>query len=408
MKILVLNSGSSSVKYKFFEADEEKVLASGIVEKIPSEKTPGNMGRIKYKTDDGDYTRDVEVADHTDAIKIVIDALSDKDNMGVIADKADVSAVGHRLVHGAEEFVSSVLIDDKVIEKVKECFKFAPLHNPPNLKGVLACKEIFGDVPMVGVFDTAFHHGMPAHAYLYGLPYEFYEKFRIRRYGFHGTSHGFVTEQIKELTEKPNKDSLRLITCHLGNGSSIAAVKAGKSLDTSMGFTPLEGVMMGTRSGDMDPAIPLMLQREDFGGPRTHQEVDTLLNKKSGLLGISGSSNDFRELHDSRDAGDERADLAVRMFSYKVRKYVGAYMAVLGGVDCIVFTAGVGENDDIVRELVCENMEDMGILFDKEKNVGKKRKPELLTKPGSKVEVWVIPTDEELVIARDTKRIVNG
>jgi len=409
MKILVLNSGSSSVKYKFFDIDgAERVLAQGIVEKIPSEKKPGNIGRLKYKTDQGDYGRDVEVADHTDAIRLVIEALSDKDNMGVIDRKEDVNAVGHRLVHGAEAFVESVRIDEKVIDKVRDCFKFAPLHNPPNLKGVLACRDIFGDIPMVGVFDTAFHHCMQPHAFLYGLPYEFYEKYRIRRYGFHGTSHYFVSEQVKKLTSKPNRDSLRVITCHLGNGSSIAAVRAGKSLDTSMGFTPLEGVMMGTRSGDMDPAIPLMLQTEEFGGPRDHKDVDTLLNKKSGLQGISGSSNDFRELHDARDAGDSRADLAIRMYAYRVRKYVGAYMAVLGGLDCLVFTAGVGENDDIVRELVCDGLDDLGIAFDKEKNVGKKRTAELVSKPGSKVDVWVIPTDEELVIARDTQRIVAG
>ena len=407
MKILVLNSGSSSVKYKFFAAEQEKVLASGIVEKIPSESDPENLGCLKYKTAAGDYSKEVKVADHTDAIRIVIEALSDKDNMGVIDDKSDVTAVGHRLVHGAEEFVESVLINDRVIDKVRECFKFAPLHNPPNLKGVEACRKIFGDIPMVGVFDTAFHQQMPAHAYLYGLPYEMYEEYRIRRYGFHGTSHYFVSERVKELTKKSKLDSLRVITCHLGNGSSIAAIRGGKSIDTSMGFTPLEGVAMGTRSGDLDPAIPLMLQSEDFGGPREPGEVDTLLNKKSGLLGISGSSNDFRELHDARADGDERAELAVKLFSYKVRKYVGSYMAVLGGLDCLVFTAGVGENDEDVRELVCSDMEDLGIILDKEKNLGKKRKAELLSTPESKIEVWVIPTDEELVIARDTKKIVS-
>jgi acetate kinase len=407
MQILVLNCGSSSVKFKFFDGNNEKVLASGIVEKIPSEIDETNIGVLNYKTDEGKYKKDLKVADHTDAIQLVIDALTDMDNLGVIKDKSDVNAVGHRLVHGAEEFTSSVLIDDNVVAKVTECIKFAPLHNPPNIKGINAARKIFGDIPMVGVFDTAFHTTMPDEAYLYALPYEFYEEHRIRRYGFHGTSHYYVSEQVKELTSKKNKDDLRVISCHLGNGSSIAAIRGGKSMDTSMGFTPLEGVMMGTRCGDLDPAIPLLLQREDFGGPRTHQEVDTLMNKQSGLLGISGVSNDFREIHDGRDEGHKRCDIAIRLYSYKVRKYIGAYMAALGGADCIVFTAGAGENDDIVRELICQDLQDMGIDLDTEKNVGKKREAELLSKPSSKVEIWVIPTDEELVIVRDTKRIVS-
>ena len=409
MKILVLNCGSSSVKFKFFDGGNESVLASGIVEKIPSEVNSDNVGVLKYKADSGDYTKNPVVADHTDAIRLVIDALTDLDNHGVINDKSEVTAVGHRLVHGAEEFTSSVLIDDAVVQKIEDGIKYAPLHNPPNIKGINAARKIFGDIPMVGVFDTAFHQGMPPKAYLYALPYEFYEQHRIRRYGFHGTSHFYVSEQVKELTSKPNKDDLRVITCHLGNGSSIAAIRGGKSLDTSMGFTPLEGVMMGTRCGDMDPAIPLLLQGEDFGGPpRTAQEVDTLLNKKSGLQGISGVSNDFREIHDQRDIGHERADVAIELYCYRVRKYIGAYMAALGGVDCIVFTAGAGENDDIVRELVCKDLGDMGIVMDIEKNVGKKRKAELLSKAESKVEIWVIPTDEELVIARDTKKIIEA
>jgi acetate kinase len=315
--------------------------------------------------------------------------------------------VGHRVVHGAEQFVESVLITDQVVDKVRECVKFAPLHNPPNLKGILACRDIFGDVPMVGVFDTAFHHQMPKVAFMYGLPYEYYEKFRIRRYGFHGTSHYYVSERVKELTSRKNKNDLRVITCHLGNGSSIAAVRAGVSVDTSMGFTPLEGVMMGTRCGDVDPAVPLLLEGADFGGPRSSKDVDALLNKKAGLQGISGVSNDFRELHDAVAKGHERADLAVKMYAYRVKKYVGTYMAVLGGLDCLVFTAGVGENDDVVRALVCENLEGLGIELDRDKNVGRKKQAELLSKPTSKVEVWVVPTNEELVIARDTRRIAG-
>ncbi len=401
MKILVLNCGSSSVKFKFFEMEGEQVLASGIVEKIGSDS-----GILKYKSRSGEYKDEIRAANHTEAIGIVIRALTDKDRFGVIENKSEVDAVGHRLVHGAEEFISSVLIDDKVVEKVEECCKFAPLHNPPNLKGVLAARELFGDIPMVGVFDTAFHQTMPEVAYMYGLPYEYYEKHRIRRYGFHGTSHYYVSRELLRYTSKEPKDDLKVITCHLGNGSSIAALRGGKSMDTSMGFTPLEGLMMGTRSGDIDPAIPLLLQREEFGG-LSAAEVDTLLNKKSGLKGISSISNDMRDLHDATTEGDEKAKLAVDMYCYRVKKYIGAYMAVLGGLDCLVFTAGIGENDDIVRERVCIGLEGLGIVLDKEKNVGRKSKVELLSRPESKVEIWVIPTDEELVIARDTRRIVE-
>ncbi len=395
--ILVINAGSSSLKYQLINIEDESVIAKGLCERI------GISGsKLIYKpAGKGDHEFQKDMKDHTDAVSMVLDALVDPE-IGVIKSMDEIAAVGHRLVHGGEKFTGSALITDEMIATVEELTELAPLHNPANLMGVRACKALMQDTPMVGVFDTAFHQTMPKEAFLYGLPYEAYTDLMIRRYGFHGTSHLYVSGRAIEKLGKPAEDT-KIITCHLGNGSSITAVKGGKSVDTSMGFTPLEGVPMGTRCGDMDPAIvTYLMEKLDLDIPG----VNAYMNKKSGVKGISGVSSDFRDLREAADAGNDRADIALVTFAYKVKRYIGAYAASMNGVDAIVFTAGIGENDRGVRELVLKDMDYLGIDMDFEYNKTCPRGEEVeLTKPGSKVKVFVIPTDEEMVIARDTARI---
>lgn len=403
MKVLVVNAGSSSLKYQLMETNTGDVIAKGICERIGQDaskttyKPTGKEPRVFNDT----------LKDHTAAIKLVLNALIDAE-IGVIKSMKEIDAVGHRIVHGGEKFKTSALIDDHFIEAVEKLNELAPLHNPANLMGVRACKAVMPNVPMVGVFDTAFHQSMPPTAFMYGLPYEAYSELLVRRYGFHGTSHYFVSQKaIEKLTALGIKsEDSKVITCHLGNGSSIAAVMGGKSIDTSMGFTPLEGVPMGTRSGSIDPAIVFYLMDKLN---MDCNEVSAYLNKKSGMQGISGLSSDFRDLDDASMAGNERAKLAVDMFAYAVKKYVGAYAAAMNGVDAIVFTAGVGEHDGAVREKVLQGLDYLGVDVDVEfnRNFPRGAEAELSTK-ASKVKVYVIPTDEELVIARDTAAIVGS
>ncbi len=399
MDILVLNSGSSSIKFQVISMPDEKVIAKGIVERIGLEEP-----FLKYKKGEGDYikfTRSDKI-DHKVALKWVLDTLTD-DNYGVMKDLSAIGAVGHRVVHGGEAFSGSVLITDEVIKALEDNIELAPLHNPANLMGIYACKELMPGTPMVGVFDTAFHQTMPKHAYLYALPIELYEKYKVRRYGFHGTSHRYVSQKAAELVGRPIEE-LKIITVHVGNGASVAAVKHGKSVDTSMGFTPLEGLVMGTRCGDIDPALPIWLMRK-FN--MTADEVDKYLNKKSGILGLMGGKTyDMREVEDGYLAGDKEATLAFEIYAYRIKKYIGAYAAAMGGLDVLVFTAGVGENSPPLRELVCRDLEFLGIKVDKERN--NVRGTALISTDDPKVKVFSIATNEELVIARDTYQIVSG
>jgi acetate kinase len=397
MKVLVLNSGSSSIKYQFIETTTHQVLAKGQVERIGMDDAVLSHVRI-----DGDTVKfSAEILDHNIAIEYVVAILLSK-NHGVIKDKSEIEAVGHRVVHGGETFSGSVLITDEVIEKIRENIELAPLHNPHNLRGIMACKRLLPDTPQVAVFDTAFHQKMPEYAFIYGLPYELYKKYKIRRYGFHGTSHRYVSKRASEILGVPI-EKLRIITAHLGNGCSMAAVKYGVSVDTTMGFTPLEGLLMGTRSGDIDPAIVLYIMGKEG---LTMAEVNALLNKHSGLVGISGVSSDMREIIREMKNGNMRAKLAFDVFCYRVKKYIGAYAAVMGGVDAIVFTAGIGENSPDVRKSVCEGLEFLGIKIDDEKNNSPERE-KIITTDDSPVKVLVIPTNEELVIALDTAEIVS-
>jgi acetate kinase len=397
MKVLVLNSGSSSIKYQFIETTTHQVLAKGQVERIGMDDAVLSHVRI-----DGDTVKfSAEILDHNIAIEYVVAILLSK-NHGVIKDKSEIEAVGHRVVHGGETFSDSVLITDEVIEKIRENIELAPLHNPHNLRGIMACKRLLPDTPQVAVFDTAFHQKMPEYAFIYGLPYELYKKYKIRRYGFHGTSHRYVSKRASEILGVPI-EKLRIITAHLGNGCSMAAVKYGVSVDTTMGFTPLEGLLMGTRSGDIDPAIVLYIMGKEG---LTMAEVNALLNKHSGLVGISGVSSDMREIIREMKNGNMRAKLAFDVFCYRVKKYIGAYAAVMGGVDAIVFTAGIGENSPDVRKSVCEGLEFLGIKIDDEKNNSPERE-KIITTDDSPVKVLVIPTNEELVIALDTAEIVS-
>jgi len=396
MKVLVLNCGSSSIKYQLLDMDTETVLAIGKVERV------GMDDAIFEYQAKGEKIKEVtSILDHTTGVKRVLAALADPEH-GVISDPKEIAAVGHRVVHGAEDFTGSVIITDEVKRTLRELFDIAPLHNPPNLTGILAAEAALPDAVQVGVFDTAFHATMPPVAYLYAIPYVMYTRHRIRRYGFHGTSHKYVSQQAaKFLAKEP--EELKIITCHLGNGSSIAAVKHGKSVDTSMGFTPLEGLVMGTRSGDLDPGvIKQIMAKEDL----TIQEVDSMLNKHSGMLGVSGVSGDMRQIEEEMAKGNERAKIAWGMFEYRVRKYIGAYAAAMDGVDVIVFTGGIGENDAMLREAVCKNLTFLGITFDPEGNKGKGERR--ISGPDSKVEVLVIPTNEELMIAREAKALVAG
>jgi acetate kinase len=395
VKVLVVNCGSSSLKYQLFDMTDESVLAKGLVERIGIEGSilnhqPAGKAKVPITAD---------IKDHTIAIKMVLEALVDPEH-GVVANINEINAIGHRVVHGAEKFSDSVLITPAVMAALEEFVELAPLHNPPNISGINACAESLPNVPQVGVFDTAFHQTMPPYAFLYGLPYEAYKKYGVRRYGFHGTSHKFVSQRASEMMSN-HMTSLRIITCHLGNGASIAAVKNGKSIDTSMGFTPLQGLVMGTRCGDIDPAIPAFLMRK-VG--MTTDEIDNYLNKKSGVLGLSGLSSDFRDLEEAADKGNERAQLAIDVFAYTVRKYIGSYVAAMGGVDAIVFTAGLGENSPRMRDQICNGLEFLGTRIDPAKNALRGKELEISVE-GSKVKIFVIPTNEELMIARDTKTI---
>ena len=395
MNVLVINCGSSSLKFQLINSDTEEVLAKGLCERI------GIDGKLTYQPAGGEKTKeDKAMPTHTEAIQFVIDALTDSER-GVVKHLDEIDAVGHRLVHGGEKFACSVVITEEVLEAMEECNDLAPLHNPANLIGVRACQKIMPNVPMVGVFDTAFHQTMPEKAYIYGLPYEYYEKYKVRRYGFHGTSHSFVSKRTAELLGKPIEDT-KIVVCHLGNGSSISAVLGGKSVDTSMGLTPLEGLVMGTRSGDIDPAIlEFIAKKEDLD----IEGLMNVLNKKSGVQGISGLTSDFRELNDAMDKGDKRGKLALDVFCYRVAKYVGSYVAAMNGVDAIVFTAGIGENDSYVREQVISYFGYLGVKFNAAANNVRGEETELTT-PDSKVKVFIVPTNEELAIARETVALV--
>ncbi|MPM26001.1 Acetate kinase [bioreactor metagenome] len=395
--ILVINAGSSSLKYQLIDIDEEKIIAKGICERIGIAKSV-----LCYKPENGEqFEAEKPMKTHEDAIKLVLDVLTDK-KIGVIEDMSCISAVGHRVLHGGEKYSAPVLIDDQVLEAIEECIPLGPLHNPANLMGIRGCMAAMPGVPMVAVFDTAWGQTMPKKAYMYALPYEAYTEHKVRRYGFHGTSHRYVSGRaIKKLEALGmKKEDTRVITCHLGNGSSLSAVKGGKCVDTSMGLTPLEGVPMGTRCGSIDPAImPYLMGRTGMSA----QEMDTYMNKKSGMLGLSGVSSDFRDLAAATKAGNERAALARELFCYKVKQYIGAYAASLGGVDAIVLTAGVGENDPFIREMILEGLEYLGMDMDYDYNKSCPRGKEVeISKPTSKVHVYVIPTDEEMTIAHDT------
>ena len=398
MNILVINCGSSSLKFQLIDAVTEKLIAKGLCERIGIEGSqlvyqPAGQDKIKTVT---------PMEDHTKAIKLVLEALTDKEN-GVVKDLSEIGAVGHRIVHGGEKFAASTLINEEVITAITECNELAPLHNPANLIGIAACKELMPDTPMVAVFDTAFHQTMPQEAYLYGIPYEYYEKYKIRRYGFHGTSHSYVSKKAAEVLGQKYED-LKLIVCHLGNGASVSAVQNGKCIDTSMGLTPLEGLIMGTRSGDIDPAIIEFLAHKEG---KSIDEIMTILNKKSGVLGLSDNfSSDFRDLEDAYLEGQEASVRTMEAFAYRVAKYIGAYVAAMNGVDGICFTAGLGENSPLVRNLICKRLGYLGITLDEEQN-GKRGKDLVITTPDSKTKVLVIPTNEELAIARETYAIVK-
>jgi acetate kinase len=398
LKILVVNCGSSSVKYQFIDMNGEKVLCKGLAERIGIEG-----GRLVHRVNNDKHVIERNMKDHEEALKLVLDVLVDPE-IGVIKDLSEIDAVGHRVVHGAERFASSVLIDEEVMKALEENVHLAPLHNPPNILGIKAVQKLLPKVPNVGVFDTAFHQSMPKKAYLYALPYELYEKHRIRRYGFHGTSHRYVSRRAAEILGRDYYD-FKVITCHLGNGASIAAVRHGKSVDTSMGFTPLEGLVMGTRCGDIDPAIVIYLQ-QNLG--MSVEKVYDLLNKKSGMLGLTNNlSSDMRDIEDAAHSGNEIAQLALDIYVYRIAKYIGAYAAAMNGVDAIVFTAGVGENSPYVREKVCEYLGFLGVKIDRQLN-DVKGLERIISTPDSKVAVLIVPTNEELVIARDTKYIVEN
>lgn len=398
MKILVLNCGSSSIKYQLFDMVSGTVLAKGIVEKI------GLKGSfLKNERFDGDKVKlEGEILDHQTGIEYLLGLMVSK-KRGVIKSLNEIDAVGHRLVHGGERFQGSCFLDDETIKGVEDCSDLAPLHNPANLKGIYAMKTVLPNVPQVGVFDTSFHQTMPDYTFMYALPYSLYKKYGIRRYGFHGTSHSYVSKRACEILKK-EYSSLKIITCHLGNGASITAIKDGKSLDTSMGLTPVEGLIMGTRSGDVDAgALTLIMEKEEID----YASLNTLLNKHSGMLGISGISSDMREVESAAEEGDERAILSLKMYEYRVKKYIGAYAAAMGGVDLLVFTGGIGENASETRENICKDFEYMGLEFDKDINSGVRSKELVISKKESRVIVMVIPTNEEFVIASETQEIVD-
>uniref|UniRef100_A0A7V3YM27 Acetate kinase n=1 Tax=Candidatus Caldatribacterium californiense TaxID=1454726 RepID=A0A7V3YM27_9BACT len=399
MNILVVNCGSSTVKYQLFRMEDEdryEVVARGIVERI------GISGsRLEHRSALDTFVEERPVPNHRVALELVIAALTSGETR-VLSGVGEIDAVGHRVVHGGEKFTGSVLITDEVLEAIRACADLAPLHNPPNILGIEACQELIPGVPQVAVFDTAFHGTLPEYAYIYAIPYEYYEKYRIRRYGFHGTSHRYVAERAAKMMGRPLEE-LRLITCHMGSGVSFTAILHGKSIDTSMGFTPLEGLVMGTRCGDIDPAIVFFLMEKEG---LSAKEVEEILNKKSGVLGISGISSDTRDIEDAAPH-NHRARLTLDIIAYRAKKYIGAYHAILGGLDGLVFTAGIGENSPYIRKSICSGLEHLGILIDDERNTVR-RKEALISRDDSRVQVMVIPTNEELVIARDTWRIARG
>ena len=397
MKVLVLNCGSSSLKYQLIDMETENVMAKGLCERIGIEGS-----RLKHQPEGkeavifNDYQEN-----HAVSVKMVLDALTNPEH-GVVKSMKEINAVGHRVVHGGEYFAGSVIITDEVKEALEKCCDLAPLHNPANLIGIAACEEIMPGVPQVGVFDTAFHQTMPERAYLYALPYEYYEKYKVRRYGFHGTSHRFVSEEVCKMMDRPY-DQTKVITCHLGNGGSVCAVRNGKSIDTTMGFTPLEGLVMGTRAGDVDvAAVTYLMKKEGLSA----DEMDNILNKKSGVLGLSGVSSDFRDIEEAAEAGNDRAEIALDVFAYKVAKRIGAYAAAMNGVDAIVFTAGLGENSGATRRAICDYLGWMGVHIDSYNNSLRGKAIEI-SATDSRVRVYVIPTNEELVIARDTKELLD-
>ena len=398
MKVLVINCGSSSLKYQVLDMTNESLLAKGLVERIGLEGsviTHEKIGMDKYKLV-------TPMESHKDAIEQVIMALQDKEH-GVVKSMDEIGAVGHRVVHAGEHYADSVLITEEVIKVLEECVELAPLHNPPNLMGIDACRQLMPNTPMIAVFDTAFHQTMPPESYIYAIPYEYYTKYHIRRYGFHGTSHKYVAQRASDILNV-GLDDLKLITCHLGNGASVSAIKRGKCIDTSMGFTPLEGLVMGTRSGDIDPAIVTYIREKENLPQGVANEI---LNKKSGVLGISGVSSDFRDLEEAVAQGNERAALALKVFAHKVRFYIGAYIAEMNGVDAIIFTAGVGENDVSMREIICSELGNLGIKLDPVRNKIRGQET-IISKDDSRVKLLLIPTNEELMIARDTYRIVTN
>ncbi len=392
MKVLVINAGSSSIKYQLFEMPAEKVLARGLLEKIGEKEG----SRLNHFSDSKEHKINTKVADHSAGMKLILDTLVHPQT-GVIKDVSEIAAVGHRVVHGGEAFTGSVVIDDKVIASIEKFADLAPLHNPPNLTGIKAAQKGLPKALQVACFDTAFHTSIPKVAYIYALPYEIYEKYRVRKYGFHGTSHRYVARRCAAIMGRDKYD-VNVITCHLGNGCSITAVKNGRSVDTSMGLTPLEGLVMGTRTGDFDPAIIFYLSEKGY----SIDELNDMCNKKSGLLGISGVSNDMRNLREQALAGNERAKLAFDIFCYRIKKYIGAYTAVLGRLDALVFTGGIGENGPDIRQQVCENLEQIGIKIDPRANEETVHREGLITSEDSRVKVFVIPTNEELAIAQDT------
>ena len=397
MKILVINSGSSSLKYQLFNMETESVLAKGLIQRIGIDGS-----YLEYENGEGEeIVIEKDIPSHKVGIELLIETLISEDH-GVLEDMDEIGAVGHRIVHGGETFAESTVIDDETITKLEDVADLAPLHNPPNIMGVKVCKELMPDKKQVGVFDTAFHQSMPEKAYIYALPYEYYEKYDVRRYGFHGTSHGYVAKRAAKMMEQ-DLSELKIITCHLGNGASVAAVKNGKSIDTSMGLTPLEGLVMGTRCGDIDPAIiPFLMEKEDM----TASEIDNILNKESGLLGVSGVSSDSRDVEAAANEGNHQAEIALELFNYRVKKYIGAYTAAMGGVDAIVFTAGIGENSISARANILDGLEYLGVELDKEAN-DCRGKEVLISTDDSKVKAMVVPTNEELVIAKDTMELVN-
>lgn len=398
MKVLVINAGSSSLKYQLIDMDTHGVVAKGLCERIGID---GSKLTHKNTAQKSETVFEKPMKDHSDAIAMVIDALVSPE-CGVIKSMDEIGAVGHRVVHGAETFADSCIIDDKVMEALRACVPLAPLHNPANIIGIEACAKLMPNTKQVGVFDTAFHQTMPEEAFMYALPYDMYKEHRIRKYGFHGTSHKFVSAEAAKFLGKPAEE-LKIITCHLGNGSSVSAVKNGKCVDTSMGFTPLDGVVMGTRCGSIDPAVVTYLVNNCN---MSAKDVDSMMNKQSGVLGVSGVSSDFRDLSAAADEGNKRAELALKMFAYSVKKLIGAYAAAMGGVDAVVFTGGIGENDGANRKAITEGLEFMGITVDDAKN-GIRGEMADISKDGSSTKVLVIPTNEELMIALDTERLLN-